>query len=206
MSITWQQFKDGVFSAALAVSAVVFIWKKIPVETRDRWEQVAPRVVGFMRVLSALVPDWMDAWWATRFQMVAGEPRRPAGPSGPDLPTAAPPSPEPPAARPTVVPPAAMLGVLALAASVALHGCPALPPPAGCATAATRCSPDGVPQVCSATARWTAAAPRPCAAVQATCCRAASPYGGTTHACVPAALCLPDHPPADAGTDAGGDQ
>lgn len=36
------------------------------------------------------------------------------------------------------------------------------------------------------------------------CCRARSPYGGTRHACVPQAACLPDEthePHADAGTD-----
>lgn len=111
---------------------------------------------------------------------------------------------------------AALLDLAALAVAgaalaftaTALSGCP-LPAPDGCTPLDTRCSPEGVPQSCSPTQRWTSGAmQRPCAerAEGAVCCRARSPYGGgrELHACVPAAACLPETS-ADAGAE-GGDQ
>lgn len=97
------------------------------------------------------------------------------------------------------------LACLALAALLA--GCP-LPPADGCTPLATRCSPDGVPQSCSPTQRWTSGAlQRPCSsrAAAAVCCRTRSPYGagGETHACVPVALCIPETSAPDAGAEAG---
>lgn len=92
-------------------------------------------------------------------------------------------------------------GVLGLAAC--LSGCP-IPPPDGCPPRATRCSPSGVPQVCTLGQYWSAPRPEtPCPA-GSVCCYTRSPYGRALHACVPPSACLPEPPPPeDAGTEGG---
>lgn len=88
------------------------------------------------------------------------------------------------------------LGVGALCfAAVALAGCP-LAPPDMCTPRDTRCAPDGIPEVCSSTQRWTRGVPaEPCPATAA-CCRTMSPWGRALHACVPATACIPESPVA----------
>jgi len=90
---------------------------------------------------------------------------------------------------------------------VGLYGCPAsrqLTRPAlgqvdGCEPRSTRCAPDGRPQVCSGSRRWTDA-DNACALgvnVSAVCCLTRSPVtGAELHACVIAERCLP----VDGGT------
>lgn len=81
--------------------------------------------------------------------------------------------------------------VAALALAMALAGCP-LPPVDGCRPGATRCSSTGIPQRCSGTGRWwQEPTAQTCSTFGATCCLAASPYGGTVYACVPAVACVP---------------
>lgn len=87
---------------------------------------------------------------------------------------------------------------LALACAAALTGCP-LPPSDHCTPMATRCSPQGKPQRCSASQRWwSEPTAQPCSALGAVCCPARSPYGNVVHACVPQAVCLPEPTLADA--------
>lgn len=50
-----------------------------------------------------------------------------------------------------------------------LAACPKLPPVSGCTPATWRCSPDGRPEVCSASQRWEPAGDRSCASVGAVC-------------------------------------
>jgi hypothetical protein len=92
-------------------------------------------------------------------------------------------------------------GVLGLAAC--LSGCP-MPAPDGCAPRSTRCSPRGVPEVCSMTQRWThGPVAKPCSELGSSCCRALSPYGNEVFACVPSSACLPERPD-DAGASSEG--
>jgi hypothetical protein len=93
--------------------------------------------------------------------------------------------------------------VVATALGSALAGCPTsrqLTRPAlgavdGCEPRATRCAPDGRPQVCSGSRRWTDA-DSVCATganVAAVCCLTRSPVtGAELHACVLAERCLGD--------------
>lgn len=84
------------------------------------------------------------------------------------------------------------------ACAVALAGCP-LPQPDGCAPMATRCSPQGKPQRCSASQRWwSEPTARACAELSATCCLARSPFGNNVHACVPASACIAEPTLTDA--------
>lgn len=82
---------------------------------------------------------------------------------------------------------------LCVLAVLALAGCP-LPAPDGCTPRDTRCAPDGVPEVCSSTQRWTRGQPSEPCPERSTCCRARSPYGRELHACVPPSACLPESP------------
>jgi hypothetical protein len=64
---------------------------------------------------------------------------------------------EPATPRPPPLPPAtllalAMVSVGLMVGSASLAGCPSLPAPDGCTPSDQRCSPEGVPQVCSQTA------------------------------------------------------
>ena len=59
--------------------------------------------------------------------------------------------------------------MLALSLVLALAACPRLPPVSGCTPSAWRCSPDGRPEVCSASQRWEPAGERACASVGAVC-------------------------------------
>ena len=95
--------------------------------------------------------------------------------------------------------------LLALAALAC--GCHPLPPPDGCAPMATRCSPAGIPQVCSPERRWTGLPlAMACHEIRppAVCCLTTSVYSGRPpiHACVPATACIPEV--VDAGTAEGG--
>ena len=86
-----------------------------------------------------------------------------------------------------------MMGLIAVAALAAIcSGCP-LPPPDNCTPLATRCSPEGVPQRCSQSQRWSAGTVSTRCPSSSVCCLARSPYGGhLVHACVPESLCLPE--------------
>lgn len=90
--------------------------------------------------------------------------------------------------------------VLAAFVAVALLGCP-MPAPDGCTPAATRCSPAGIPQVCSQTQRWTQGTiARPCADIGAVCCPARSPFSQrAVHACVPQSACIAEQ--SDGGVE-----
>lgn len=101
-----------------------------------------------------------------------------------------------------------MRRVLALLALV-LAACPAVirePPVTAPPTTAPRRS-----TTCYGGAPWVmgpdgwSQADRVCANLQGhpVCCRAASPYGGSRHACVPQAACLPEEPAAAPSSDAG---
>ena len=59
--------------------------------------------------------------------------------------------------------------VLCLLLALGVAGCPKLPPVSGCTPSAWRCSPDGRPEVCSASQRWEPAGERSCASVGAVC-------------------------------------
>lgn len=95
---------------------------------------------------------------------------------------------------------ACLLGIVAALGAMVM-GCPAsqqLTRPAlgavdGCEPRATRCAPDGRPQVCSGSRRWTDA-DVPCVTagqVAAVCCLTTSPItGASLHACVTADRCL----------------
>lgn len=93
-------------------------------------------------------------------------------------------------------------GVCALALGIALlTGCP-LPPADGCTPFATRCSPSGIPETCSQSARWSYAPPAvPCAQRgPVVCCNTRSPWGRELHACTPQSECLPERA-SDAGAE-----
>jgi len=95
----------------------------------------------------------------------------------------------------------ALLGI-AGAVGLMVMGCPvsqqltrpALGPVDGCEPRSTRCAPDGRPQVCSGSRRWTDAdvACVTAGQVAAVCCLTTSPITGRElHACVLAERCLP---------------
>jgi hypothetical protein len=83
--------------------------------------------------------------------------------------------------------------LLGLGVGALLAGCP-LPQRDGCTPNATRCAPDGVPEVCSPTQRWTRhSGAVPCAewSQGAVCCEVASVVTGTlTYACSLESACL----------------
>lgn len=151
------------------------VWRALPVETRDAIERNYPRLVGAVRVLYAILPDVIGAGRALRVQIVEGVAKRDS--------IAAPPTPPPKRQG--------FFRFPLLALACLLTACP-LPPPDGCTPMATRCSPQGKPQRCSASQRWwSEPTAQPCAAFGATCCLARSPYGGRlVHACVPSSVCL----------------
>jgi hypothetical protein len=82
-----------------------------------------------------------------------------------------------------------------LIALTALVLCGCLPPPDGCPPEATRCSPMGIPQVCSASQRWTNVQDESCR-VEAVCCLTPSVFDSTRtlHACVPQTACVEEAP------------
>lgn len=93
-------------------------------------------------------------------------------------------------------------GLTVLGLSIALTGCP-IPPPDGCPPRATRCSPSGVPQVCTLGQYWSAPRPETPCAVGSVCCWTRSPYGRELHACVPREDCMAEPPVIDAGAEGG---
>lgn len=97
--------------------------------------------------------------------------------------------------------------LLTALACVSIAGCE-LPKPDGCTPRDTRCSPSGIPEVCSSTQRWTHGATTPACSTwgaSITCCLARTPYDGVRHACVPPVACIPETPSAapDAGAESG---
>lgn len=162
--------------AAIA-TFLVAVWKMIPVETRDAIERRVPRLVGAVRLLIAILPDLVTAGRALRIQIVEGQPKRDAL------------SQPPPKRQGFFRFPLLLLALLS--------ACP-LPPSDHCRPTATRCSPQGKPQRCSAGERWwSEPTAQPCAALGVTCCLALSPYGNRVHACVPQSACLEEPTLAD---------
>ena len=173
-----------------ALAAIVAAWKLVPAPTRARIELAFPRVAGVVRSVAAVAPDLVGFARVVWYQVAQGKARGVV----------------PPAAVPTPIEPrrgfaavdalAIALGVGALACTaVALSGCP-LAPPDMCTPRDTRCAPDGIPEVCSSTQRWTRGVPaEPCPSA-AQCCRTMSPWGRALHACVPATACIPESPVA----------
>ena len=71
----------------------------------------------------------------------------------------------------------ALLGAIALC-SIESACKPALPPIAGCVAGVYRCTPEGAPEVCSASSRWEPIGSTRCAAVGAVC---VAPIDGPAH-------------------------
>jgi len=201
------------------LGALVGVWKAIPAAQREAFERSNPRLVGAVRTVVRLAPDVIGAYRTVKYQVIGGEPRPAAAPTVPPRVIA-------PSLTQTMraVDPessgsslrgfakldalAWALGVGVLCASAALlAGCP-LPAPDGCTPRDTRCSPAGIPEVCSASQRWTHGATTPACSswgASITCCLARTPYDGVRHACVPPVACLPETPSAapDAGAEGG---
>jgi len=190
---------------AAVLAALAAAWKAVPVATRTALERRFPRLAGLARFVAAVGPDLLGAARIARYQIAAGQPR--PTPFAPPRAIVPPPLPDlRDRASGGYAAPSALLFAAVVAVALALAGCP-LPPVDGCTPLATRCSPEGVPQSCSPSQRWTSGAlQRPCAqrAAGSVCCRTRSPYGRELYACVPAGACLPDTS-ADAGAE-GGDQ
>jgi len=165
------------------VAVVIFlgaVWRSLPVELRDKIEREFPRIVGFVRLVIAVFPDLVNAFRAFRFQIIDGTAKRDALSHPP-----------PPPKR------QGFFRFPLLLLALALNACP-LPPPDHCRPTATRCSPQGKPQRCSAGERWwNEPTAQPCAALGVTCCLALSPYGNRVHACVPQSACLEEPTLAD---------
>lgn len=175
--------------AAIAVFLLA-CWRALPVATRDAIERQFPRLVGAVRVLYAILPDLIGAGRAFRVQILEGTAKR-------DAITRDPPRRQGYFRFPLLT----LTGLLSMALTAALWGCP-LPPPDGCTPMATRCSPQGKPQRCSASQRWwSEPTAQSCASVGAVCCLARSPYGNRVHACVPQAVCIDEPTLADAIAD-----
>jgi hypothetical protein len=222
--LPWLDAHGVVLLAVLA--ALVAAWKAVPAKTRAAIELRFPRLAGLARFVATVGPDLLGAARIARYQIAAGQPRASID-SGT---TYAPPADRAQpgylrlpgwyrrglrAAEHAVV--AARAGwsiarakwLVCFALACVLAGCP-LPPVDGCTPLDTRCSPEGVPQSCSPSQRWTSGAlQRPCAqrAAGSVCCRARSPYGASRelYVCVPQSACLPETTSADAGAE-GGDQ
>lgn len=157
-------------------------WRALPQMRRDTIERSWPRLVGIVRVLIAWGVDIRSAVAAAGYQIVAGRAKA-------DVVSAK--------DRASRVPPATTMVILAFSA-LALVGCP-MPPVDGCPPFAQRCSPRGVPEVCSPQQRWVPA-DRPCLERPGdVCCLTRSPYGRDIHACVPSRLCLPESAPVQDG-------
>ena len=164
---------------AAVLAALTAAWKAVPAATRTALERRFPRLAGLARFVAAVGPDLLGAARIARYQIAAGRSRVVTPPVLPDLPRA----------QDGHAAPIAM--AIAALVALALAGCP-LPQPDGCAPRSTRCAPDGVPEVCSQTQRWTRGAPsEPCPS-GSVCCAAVGAYGRELHACVPAAACLAD--------------
>lgn len=173
---------------AAVLAALAAAWKAVPVATRTALERRFPRLAGLARFVAAVGPDLLGAARVARYQIAAGQPR--PMPFVPPRAIVPPPLPDlRDRASGGYAAPLAM--AIAALVALALAGCP-LPPPDGCAPRSTRCAPDGVPEVCSQTQRWTRGAPsEPCPS-GSVCCAAVGAYGRELHACVPASACLAD--------------
>ena len=181
--VAWLDAHALTIAAALGAAAAA--WKALPQATRSRIEARFPRLAGLARFVAMVGPDVLGAARIARYQIAAGRSRVVTPPVLPDLPRA----------QDGHAAPIAM--AIAALVALALAGCP-LPPPDGCAPRSTRCAPDGVPEVCSQTQRWTRGAPsEPCPS-GSVCCAAVGAYGRELHACMPAAACA-----ADSGVEGG---
>lgn len=202
--LPWLDAHAVAIGAVLA--AMIAAWKAIPAKTREAIERRFPRLAGLARFVAMVGPDVLGAARIARYQIAAGQPR--PTPFAPPRAVVPPPLPDlrDRASGGYAAPSALLFAAVAALVALALAGCP-LPPVDGCTPLATRCSPEGVPQSCSPSQRWTSGAlQRPCAqrAAGSVCCRARSPYGTELYACVPQSVCLPETS-ADAGAE-GGDQ
>ena len=192
--IAWaSQNPDRAF--ALVSGILLAFWNALPKPTRDALERRYPRAVGVMRILAEIGPNVAGGARALLHSVIFGQPK--VGPA----PAATPPTPPadpPPAGSPPPLPAAVLLlasaGTFLLATSAMLTGCPHLDDPVGCPPNARRCSPAGVPEICSPGQRWSPA-DRPCAELHGVCCETRSPYGRITVACP--TTC----PAGDAGTN-----
>jgi len=181
---------------AAVLAALAAAWKAVPVATRTALERRFPRLAGLARFVAAVGPDLLGAARIARYQIAAGQPR--PTPFAPPRAIVPPPLPDlRDRSSDGYAATTALLFAVAVAVALALAGCP-LPPPDGCAPRSTRCAPDGVPEVCSQTQRWTRGAPsEPCPS-GSVCCAAVGAYGRELHACMPAAACA-----ADSGVEGG---
>lgn len=185
-----------------AAVALVAAWKAIPAALRRSLEERYPRLVGGARVLVALLPDVLGAARSGYHGAIKGEPRRELL----EVETAVEALSQERAdeisrtqgipGKPRGEAGYSALSLLALTAAVTLawvwlSGCP-MPAPDGCTPRDTRCSPAGIPEVCSATQRWSHAPPSSSCADRGpvVCCLARSPWGREVHACVPASECI----------------
>lgn len=81
-----------------------------------------------------------------------------------------------------------LMATIAAICALLISGCPPWRgEPDGCASGSTRCSPNGVPQVCSPSRYWTNA-DRPCADNGAVCCVVAY-QGQRIHSCSQQSVC-----------------
>lgn len=218
--LPWLDANGVALTASLA--ALVAAWKLVPAPTRARIELAFPRVAGAVRSIAAVAPDLVGFARVVWYQVILGIVRASVQPPAAQPPQAIAPHITQtmraidPAnggtgvrgfARPRALRAAVLLAVgclvLAPALGALLAGCP-FPPADGCPPLATRCSPDGVPQSCSPTQRWTSGAlQNPCSqrALGSVCCRTRSPYGTELYACAPQSACLPETSAPDAGGD-----
>lgn len=179
---------------AAVLGAVALAWKSLPAKTREAIELRFPRLAGLVRFVATVGPDVLGAVRIARYQIAGGQPRASVTPPAEGT-TYAPPRAVRPDSSPGFVRFRELAALALAAASVAfvltLQGCP-LPPVDGCTPRDTRCAPDGVPEVCSQSQRWTRGQPSEPCPERSTCCRARSPYGRELHACVPPSACLPE--------------
>jgi hypothetical protein len=210
----------GRWAAAHAVEltssgvVLILLCRAVPAAAWQRLETGWPRIAAAARFVRALWPDLVKAakalWsiWYGRPWPFGGPPNdgTPApyrGPQAVPAPTQ-PPSGPPMAAR--VGFGALWLGFV-LAVAAVWGGChpPQLAPVSGCTPRDSRCSDDGVPEVCSGSQRWTRLEEAtPCTQLGLVCCRNVVLGPQPLYGCARPGQCAPD-PAADAGADAGAD-
>lgn len=159
----------------------------------ERWAKTHPRLASFLEFLEAAglsAPGVVR--WVTKALTSKGVAVPPAAEEFPkeEVPTnpASPKSKPPPNGFVTLR--ALVLCVTAFVFAYLVLACPHLPPPDGCGPQQTRCSPSGLPQVCSGTQRWTNVQEDPCPA-GSMCCPTKSVFDANKiiHACVAKEKC-----------------